>query len=79
MSVSFYDFSSETLNCLEDLIEQRLSDPNAALTPTTWHEAAAREEADRELTRALQEAGRAWTKAAVGNATPLFPVSKQLH
>ena len=79
MSVSFYDFSTETLDCLEDLIEQRLTNPDAALVPTTWHEAAAREEADRELTRALQQAGRAWTKAAAGNLAPPFPVSKRLH
>lgn len=57
MSIPLADLSPTTLDCLAELIEQRLEDPEAMLLPATWQEAMARDDADRELVAALHAAG----------------------
>lgn len=78
MSISLADLSGATLDCLADLIEQRLENPDAVLAPATWQQAAQRDDADRELVEALHRSGRAWIASVSGASvlhTPIFSVT----
>jgi len=75
MSFSLDDLSQTTLDCLAELIEQRLENEDESLVPATWQEAVARQNAADELREALCEAGLVW----VAPPAPASSVSLSLH
>jgi hypothetical protein len=61
MTFPLDDLSPAALETLADLIEERLDNPDSGYLPATWHETQARQNAARELQRAMtQEEPRWW-------------------
>jgi hypothetical protein len=76
MSLSLDDLSQSTLDCLADLIEQRLENPDESLVPATWQDAVARQNAAADLHEVLCESGLIWIAAA---PAPASSASLSLH
>jgi hypothetical protein len=58
--ISLDDLSQDTLDCLAELIEARLENPQDSLVPASWPEAVARQNALDELRDVLCDAGLVW-------------------
>jgi len=75
MPFSLDALSQSTLDCLADLIEQHLENPDEPLVPATWQEAVARQNAAEELREALCEVGLVW----IATPAPASSASLSLH
>ena len=66
MSIYLDDLSPAALETLADLIEERLENDQSQVTPVTWHEAQARQNAVRELGQAMADADPTWVPSPTG-------------